>query len=687
VLSISFLAPYLIGFGILSTLIPLYIHLRINRKPQDVFLPTLRFVQKTKMKGQLFRIKQWLLLLLRILLLLLLSCALARPKLYSTWFSSSQNSRISNVVFILDDTFSMQYQGKHQSHFKSAQEKAIELLSLFEAPSQICLFPLSRGPGSFTIDSTAIRSEIQALQCSHSFKSLQSALIQSQSLLEAFEQPGEIIVLSDFTQSNFLDIQTPSSLFQNYPVQLYPIGEPDTSNISITDLQLSSETIPQNATLYISCTLRCESSVPLERKVSLFIEGEEKEQKNILFEGKGQFTKIQFSPRMTHKGIVHGHILVDTQDPLPLDHFYAFTVRVLPPFRIGILAESTSFEALRPAFLLSSLLNPAGLSLNRQILLEKITPETFPQQTLSPLDILFVFTLPKEEGAVQRFQEFLQNRGNLVFFAQVDPLYQKLLPKVQHWVEGTISLEKTGRGFLAPFQSGTLGALDQAIFSRYRKIIQESFSPYQVLIAFQNQDPAVTFQKIGEGSLIYLAFELELHQPKTFATHPVVVPFFHLLIRELANPFPPIPQGKTSQRITYKRSLEELGQDVELFLPHRTKALILKSVEASDTIDIEETHTPGHYSLFILGKHGVRKEGFSVNIPKEEKNLQRLDLKELEHYLKGATLPPKNEEPLKTEEPQKSERPKKASEREIYSYLMLLILFLFSFESLVSNKM
>lgn len=679
---ISFIAPALITLGVLSAIVPIIIHFSINKKPQDVPFPAFRFLQKTKITGRIFRVKQWLLLLLRILLLLFFSMALARPKLYSTWFSSDTPTRVTNAIILLDDTLSMSYKEAGKSRFEFAQEKALTLLDQLEPPSKICLYPLSRGPGQFTIDFESIRTEIKRLQCTTLSASAQDGLFASKTLLEELgEQKGDIFLVSDLTQKNFPSLSSSPLSFAPFKVHLETIGHGKPQNAGVAEVEIPSKNIPQGGILYLTCKIFSLGPVATQREVALYIGDEKKFQKRLDLPGQGETIDVEFTQKLDLSGIVHGKIVLEGEDAILADNTFFFTVRVLPPLHIGILAEPEDFETFRPAFLLMNILSPKGLRFEQQFVLQKITPEQFTQTDLKNTHLLFLLTLP-EEGvlALNRLKEVLEIGGSLVFFGQSDSVLNSLFPPLGELVPGPVSFESEGRHFLAPFKTGKYGDLSQPILSQYRQILSEENANEEVLLYFKNRSPAVTYRRSGVGGIIYLAFPLSL-EPQSLATTPVVIPFFHFMLRSLLTQYPPIPQVSSRDAVSFQLRQMELNAEIKWLRPDSSKLEKVPLPVASDRILLEETQTPGHYDVFIKSQQELRKEGFSVNIAEEEKDLRQVDLEELKKYLgeQKATAP---------DEPQKTENsPKKASEKEVYAYLMLFLLALFSLESFFSNRM
>src|SRR5207244_5587848 len=79
----SFVHPLLLG-GLLLVGIPVLIHLIMQQKPKRLPFPAFRFLlQKHRTNQRRLRLRHWLLLALRVLLVAAICLAFARPKLFS----------------------------------------------------------------------------------------------------------------------------------------------------------------------------------------------------------------------------------------------------------------------------------------------------------------------------------------------------------------------------------------------------------------------------------------------------------------------------------------------------------------------------------------------------------------------------------------------------------------------------
>ncbi len=125
----TFVFPLLLA-GLLAAGVPIFLHLIARDKPRTLPFPAFRFlIQKHKTNQRKVRLRNLLLLLLRMGLIAALCLALARPRLFQqTWNMSSE--RPIDAVLLFDTSASMEYQSSDgRTRIDEAKRRALELLA------------------------------------------------------------------------------------------------------------------------------------------------------------------------------------------------------------------------------------------------------------------------------------------------------------------------------------------------------------------------------------------------------------------------------------------------------------------------------------------------------------------------------------------------------------------------------
>ena len=144
----TFLTMSLIAGGLAAAVIPVVLHLVMQGRPKSYEFPALRFIrQRLAANQRRFRLKHLLLLTLRVLLLVLLGVALARPTL--RWLAAgsfgSQESPVAAVI-VIDTSPRMGYIAANKTRLTEAQEHALWLLEQFPKDSRVAILGSQRVP-------------------------------------------------------------------------------------------------------------------------------------------------------------------------------------------------------------------------------------------------------------------------------------------------------------------------------------------------------------------------------------------------------------------------------------------------------------------------------------------------------------------------------------------------------------
>lgn len=115
-MGITFVHLSLLALGSLFVAVPVLLHLAMRQKPKHQLFPALRFLQQRQtVNRRRLQLRQWLLLLLRCLLVLILAAALARPSVASSqwlgWLTIGMLGLLLVLVLLLTALTALQRRG------------------------------------------------------------------------------------------------------------------------------------------------------------------------------------------------------------------------------------------------------------------------------------------------------------------------------------------------------------------------------------------------------------------------------------------------------------------------------------------------------------------------------------------------------------------------------------------------
>jgi membrane-associated phospholipid phosphatase len=129
----NFLNPIILLAAGAAILLPLLIHIFNRQKVKTITFSSLLFLkslEKTRMRR--VKIMEYLLLIIRTLIILLVVAAFARPAIRGGFVTKVGAHAKTSAVILLDNSYSMGYDTKDGSVFDLAKEKTQRILEQLE---------------------------------------------------------------------------------------------------------------------------------------------------------------------------------------------------------------------------------------------------------------------------------------------------------------------------------------------------------------------------------------------------------------------------------------------------------------------------------------------------------------------------------------------------------------------------
>ena len=239
--------------GAAAFLIPLIIHLLNRRRIAVVRWGAMHLLQEViKQKKSRVRVEQWLLLLLRILLPIILAMCLARPVL--TALRSLPGFGKTSLVVILDDSFSMRAPSSGGSPMDQAKAAIQRMTEELPRGSDVQIVLAGGSPRTLMEQSTSALDLVpKALGDTQALAGPMSANDAFQAAASALSKANngarEIVVMSDFQQADWKAFAEGASMpaleavLKQEPkpvITFFRLNNDITENLSIASLELSA---------------------------------------------------------------------------------------------------------------------------------------------------------------------------------------------------------------------------------------------------------------------------------------------------------------------------------------------------------------------------------------------------------------------------------------------------------------
>ncbi len=345
ILAFTFAAPLML-IGLVAAAIPFLLHLMSRVRAQEQHCPTLRFLKiSMERTARRRRLQNWLLLLLRSLLLAVLAMAVAEPISQATggWLGASGEA----AVLLVDNSYSMAAKPVSAGgsgggrRFVRARAAAEDLLSGERKPALACLLT-STGPtadGELTSRLETLRKALAAGHIDFGATSLAQRFSRAVETLNSQSNPRKAIYgLCDFQRVGWAPLLKLSNLPEAEDTHLFIVNcaPPAVSNVGITNMQVDGGAII-GGRAQIVATVR--NSSPAGRAVELVlrIDGAKRTQKvirQLAAAGKaGDAVEVRFGYRFSQAGPVTGEVRLTQDDDLLVDNVRRFALAVGPKLR------------------------------------------------------------------------------------------------------------------------------------------------------------------------------------------------------------------------------------------------------------------------------------------------------------------------------------------------------------------
>ena len=427
----AFLNPLFL-FGLLAAGIPLIIHLWNRRRVVTIDFSSLMFLMAAhRENARRFQLRQLLILLLRMAIVALIALALARPFLTLGLPVASVRAK-TDVVIVLDNSYSMGYQDVDGIRFEKAKTLATDILDTLRHGDSAALILMSDIPNpifrQLTPDLRSVTAAVNTATVSYRTTNVQPSLELAHEILAESEQLNkELYLISDFARNGW---ENWSRLLNRSGarVSLIPVAAGEAHNTNIEEVRPSNQLIGVNLPLQLNVTTANHSVAPLAQNMLTLFIGAEK-QKTVSFsaaanESLNTTLTYNFSTPGTHIGY-----FTLTEDRLNIDNRRYFALDVIGEVRVLCVGEQTEYLALalnphknsrQPSVSVSNqqkdFLN-APPTADTMILPTQCTPTAFESFPLEDYDVIILADVPKITRQIgAQLQEFIRHGKSVIAF-------------------------------------------------------------------------------------------------------------------------------------------------------------------------------------------------------------------------------------------------------------------------------
>jgi hypothetical protein len=536
---VSFLTPlFLLGLAALA--VPVLIHLTQRERKSVVEFPSLMFLRKIPYESvQRRRIRDWLLLALRLAAIALIVAAFARPFLRGSDLAAAPGGA-RDIVVLLDRSYSMGY-ADSWSRAQRAAAAALESATPADRISLVLFADTAEVALRSTPDRSRAVAEITAASPGPGSTKYGPALKLAGSLLaESLLPRKEVILVSDFQRGGWQPDDT-LRLPGGTTVTTAVVEGAQGASLALTPVALlrSREAgQPERVTVtagVLNRTATAASDVP----INLEIDGRVVQDLRLTVAPTASasisFAPVTITAPNTRAVVRLGAAGGAAVDALPRDNVFNFVLTPAAP--VPVMAVSQG-----PA--------EATLYLSRALAIGEAprfdasmqSPEALAGDAMNRARVIFLNDVPIGDSVATKLVTFVEGGGGLMMAlgqraswpaSRASWLPVSIGPPVDRTrgAAARLSGMDYGHAIFEPFRAPRSGDFSTARFYSYRGLTAAKDA--SVLARFDTGEPALVERAAGRGRVLVYASTLDLAW-NDLALKPMFLPFVHQLGRHLS---------------------------------------------------------------------------------------------------------------------------------------------------------
>jgi hypothetical protein len=393
-----------INAAILTTLavaiIPLLIHLFNKERKKKIKFSTVRFLNQLQ-KKRLKRVKifEYLLIIIRTIIIIAIIMSFARPTLTSKAIFSSNDAR-NTAVIIVDDGVNMQRYDELGNRFNRAKDLITRLANDFNPEDEVFILRSTK-PDEMN-DNIA-----QIMDLSGSFRhgDWTSSLIEALKIFN--EHPNfnqELYIISDFEFAE-KSFELMFDKFSDTRIFLLKVGSNPIENAGIDTVEIKNQILEQSRPISLDVHVYHQHLIKKQEvELHLFVNEKRMAHRRVLLKSdKKEIVPLSFQIKST--GIIKGYVEI-SDDNLIADNRYYFSLQI--PSEIKVLYVDNN-----PTVFIKAALS--SLAANSAVSYTQEKYNSWAKQNFHQYDIILLSDFSDLSSSIlERVKRFVSNNGTLI---------------------------------------------------------------------------------------------------------------------------------------------------------------------------------------------------------------------------------------------------------------------------------
>lgn len=702
----TFISPWFL-LGLLGIAIPVYLHLYYRKTPVQKEFPSLRLIKlSVEFVARRKKIRNLILMTLRILTVVLVVMAMARPFLGSSASAAADAQAPSAFVVLLDNSMSMSSVDKGISAFNSARSKALELIDQMTENDRATVGfvnePGRLGYSQLTWDKEALKKIISDSKISAGGTDLASSLLPALKLLSPLKTHKKaVFLITDMTESSwrpFLERYDIAETDKSIDLIVVPMGAQAVDNTAVTDLRVESPIVMTGKKTVVKAQIANYSKQAKKIRAVFAINGERKSEREVEVEANSE-KETDFEVVFAQSGMNRIALTINS-DALPADNERHAALRVFDPCKILIVKPENLPGAPenKEDLFVKFALNPLAKSKDNSFITESRSANELNNVDFKRYAALILINQRHlSEDVVKQLSEYLMGGGNLITFLgdRTEPewynenltdnlgssylLPARLFKRVGNAVSKSVYYRLTDLDLGHPafniFEKEENGDPSRARIYEFFQVKPNASAI--VLCRMSHGFPGIVEEKRGAGKSLLVTFSADTKWTN-WPVRPTWLPFLHqTLISMITSKEATVKNVKSGMPVSITLMQKDAGK-LKIVLPDETEISPSSNNGHKGVLHLTVTNTEqsGYYEI-VSDRLGVLT-AFAVNPPAAESRLEKINLREIPRFI-----------PLKDEPGKRTVKDKVSVLRNGYdlSGISLIMLVLLAIaENFLANK-
>jgi len=521
---------------------PLLVHLFLRVRPRRQSFPAMQLLMATKTASvRSHRVRNWLLLLLRMLAIALLVAALARPVSRGSWMAA--RSRGPTVAaFVIDDSASMSQRYAGQSRLERGRAWAKKLLddtTRFPAGSSFAMMTtgFDAGPARLVEGPADVLRTLQLMGDGVHDRSLAAAVDRAGTLVASAQSARrELYVVTDNTAAAWADASAGRwNRLQDTAVFILDVGDTGRDNARLVGLRSPGPVVPPRTPIRVACSLQ-PGERSIQTHVDAYVDGSVVARSDSISVQPGSPKEVSITLPRLASGVHACELRIASPDANSNDDSLFFALEARTPPGVLVIAAGSDAADADEAQRVAALLSPPTLPEDRRPFAVDVRLAARRNTDLIPPantgSVIWIGEPPLNADQRKAYDRFLRGGGRLLALpaaistggasrsdllpARWTGVVTNDRPTSMRWTTGP----RVSGATTAPSRDASGLPFDLAFTRREdvdplgsRKIIRHAQMAAPAgavtLAEFTDGAPAILARDVGAGAIVQFAFRLD----------------------------------------------------------------------------------------------------------------------------------------------------------------------------------